>query len=180
MPDTGSHPRSAAAVTTIPSNGACSGQPAASVTEEKKASTQVSPRLYDLTTLQREANNRFGLSARRTLQIAQALYERHKLVTYPRTDSRALPEDYLPTVNASLGERSLASSSMFISGAIILAFVIVAVFIAGLMVGRTPEYLGKKIEAYEMKMAAIGILIGPAVVLLGTAVAVAAAAGRAG
>jgi len=76
---------------------ACQGQPLASVTEEKKASTQAAPRLYDLTTLQREANNRYGLPARRTLQIAQALYERHKMITYPRTDSRALPEDYIPT-----------------------------------------------------------------------------------
>jgi DNA topoisomerase-3 len=66
---------------------ACQGQPLAAVTEEKKSSSQASPRLYDLTTLQREANNRFGLSARRTLQIAQALYERHKVITYPRTDS---------------------------------------------------------------------------------------------
>jgi len=77
---------------------ACQGQPLAGVTEEKKASTQAAPRLYDLTTLQREANNRYGLPARRTLQIAQALYERHKMITYPRTDSRALPEDYIPTV----------------------------------------------------------------------------------
>ena len=77
---------------------ACQGQPLASVTEEKKGSTQAAPGLYDLTTLQREANNRYGLPARRTLQIAQALYERHKMITYPRTDSRALPEDYIPTV----------------------------------------------------------------------------------
>ncbi|HVU36250.1 MAG TPA: DNA topoisomerase 3 [Opitutaceae bacterium] len=81
---------------------ACQGQPLARVTEEKKASTQASPRLYDLTTLQREANNRYGLPARRTLQIAQALYERHKMITYPRTDSRALPEDYIPTVRETL------------------------------------------------------------------------------
>ena len=74
----------------------------ASVTEERKASKQASPRLYDLTTLQREANNRFGLSARRTSQIAQALYERHKMITYPRTDSRALPEDYIPTCRQAL------------------------------------------------------------------------------
>jgi K+-transporting ATPase ATPase A chain len=53
-----------------------------------------------------------------------------------------------------------------------LAFAIVAVFIAGLMVGRTPEYLGKKIEAYEMKMASLVILIPPLVVLVGTAIAV--------
>ncbi len=60
-----------------------------------------------------------------------------------------------------------------------LAFVIVAVFVAGLMVGRTPEYLGKKIEAYEMKMASLMILIPVFLVLMGTAVAVASAAGRA-
>jgi DNA topoisomerase-3 len=83
--------------------GACQGQPNAIVTEEKKGTTQASPRLYDLTTLQREANNRFGLPARRTLQIAQALYERHKMITYPRTDARALPEDYIPTVKQTLG-----------------------------------------------------------------------------
>ena len=83
--------------------GACQGKPLAAVTEEKKSSNQSSPRLYDLTTLQREANNRFGLPARRTLQIAQALYERHKVITYPRTDSRALPEDYIPTCRQTLG-----------------------------------------------------------------------------
>ncbi|MBC2603564.1 DNA topoisomerase III [Puniceicoccus vermicola] len=66
----------------------------ASVTEKKKRSKQAAPRLYDLTTLQREANNRYGFSAANTLSIAQALYERHKMLTYPRTDSRALPEDY--------------------------------------------------------------------------------------
>jgi DNA topoisomerase-3 len=81
---------------------ACAGHPVAAVTEEKKGSTQAAPRLYDLTTLQREANNRYGLPARRTLQIAQALYERHKMITYPRTDSRALPEDYLPTCRETL------------------------------------------------------------------------------
>lgn len=80
----------------------CQGQPPATVREEKKPSTQASPRLYDLTTLQREANGRFGLSARRTLQIAQALYERHKVITYPRTDSRALPEDYANTVRETM------------------------------------------------------------------------------
>ncbi|MDI1320354.1 MAG: DNA topoisomerase 3 [bacterium] len=81
---------------------ACQGQPVASVTEEKKASTQIAPKLYDLTTLQREANGRFGFPAKRTLQIAQALYERHKMITYPRTDSRALPEDYMPLVRETL------------------------------------------------------------------------------
>lgn len=60
--------------------------------------------LYDLTTLQREANNRFGFSAKTTLSIAQALYERHKATTYPRTDSKCLPEDYVGTVKSTLGK----------------------------------------------------------------------------
>ena len=81
---------------------ACAGQPVAAVTEEKKASTQIAPKLYDLTTLQREANGRYGFPAKRTLQIAQALYERHKMITYPRSDSRALPEDYMPLVRETL------------------------------------------------------------------------------
>jgi DNA topoisomerase-3 len=71
---------------------------AASVTEERKPTTQACGLLYDLTSLQREANGRFGFSAKTTLQLAQSLYERHKVLTYPRTDSRALPEDYLGTV----------------------------------------------------------------------------------
>jgi DNA topoisomerase III len=70
----------------------------ATVTEESKPTTQASPLLFDLTSLQREANGKFGFSAKTTLQIAQSLYERHKALTYPRTDSRALPEDYLPVV----------------------------------------------------------------------------------
>ncbi|HYX66293.1 MAG TPA: DNA topoisomerase III [Burkholderiales bacterium] len=70
--------------------------------EETKPSTQLSPLLFDLTSLQREANARFGFPARMTLSLAQALYERHKVLTYPRTDSRALPEDYLATVKQTL------------------------------------------------------------------------------
>jgi DNA topoisomerase III len=80
---------------------AARGQPA-SVVDEAKPSTQASPLLYDLTTLQREANSRFGFSAKTTLSLAQALYEKHKVLTYPRTDSRALPEDYLSTVKQTL------------------------------------------------------------------------------
>ena len=71
---------------------------ACSVTEESKPTTQASPQLFDLTSLQREANGKFGFSAKTTLQLAQSLYERHKALTYPRTDSRHLPEDYLPVV----------------------------------------------------------------------------------
>ncbi|MCD6025862.1 MAG: topoisomerase [Solimicrobium sp.] len=72
------------------------------VTEESKPATQLAPALFDLTSLQREANSRFGFSAKNTLGIAQALYEKHKVLTYPRTDSRHLPEDYLPTVKQTL------------------------------------------------------------------------------
>ncbi|MEK8051514.1 DNA topoisomerase III [Ideonella sp. DXS22W] len=78
------------------------GQPA-TVTEESKPSTSACPGLYDLTTLQREANSRFGFSAKTTLALAQALYEKHKVLTYPRTDSRHLPEDYLATVKNTFG-----------------------------------------------------------------------------
>jgi DNA topoisomerase-3 len=79
----------------------CEGRPGV-VTEETKPSTQAAPLLYDLTSLQREANGRFSLSARTTLSLAQALYEKHKVLTYPRTDSRALPEDYIATVKSTL------------------------------------------------------------------------------
>ena len=80
------------------------------MTEESKPTTQASPLLFDLTSLQREANGKFGYSAKTTLSIAQSLYERHKALTYPRTDSRALPEDYLPVVKETFG--MLADSGM--------------------------------------------------------------------
>ena len=79
----------------------CLGKPGV-VIEESKPSTQSAPQLFDLTTLQREANSRFGFSARNTLGLAQALYDKHKVLTYPRTDSRALPEDYVGTVKKTL------------------------------------------------------------------------------
>lgn len=79
----------------------CLGKPGI-VTEESKPTTSMSPLLYDLTSLQRDANSRFGFSAKNTLGVAQALYEKHKVLTYPRTDSRALPEDYLGTVKTTM------------------------------------------------------------------------------
>lgn len=85
------------------------GKPA-SVTEESKPTTQAAPGLFDLTSLQREANGKFGYSAKTTLALAQSLYERHKALTYPRTDSRHLPEDYLPVVKDTFG--MLADSGM--------------------------------------------------------------------
>lgn len=80
---------------------ACTGKQG-NVTEESKPTTSMAPALFDLTSLQREANGRFGFSAKNTLGLAQALYEKHKVLTYPRTDSRALPEDYLNTVKSTL------------------------------------------------------------------------------
>jgi DNA topoisomerase-3 len=82
----------------------------ATVSEESKPSTQASPMLFDLTSLQREANGKFGFSAKTTLSIAQSLYERHKALTYPRTDSRHLPEDYLAVAKETFG--MLADSGM--------------------------------------------------------------------
>ena len=89
---------------------ACRGK-AGTVTEESKPSSQLSPMLFDLTSLQREANGKFGFSAKTTLSIAQELYERHKALTYPRTDSRHLPEDYQATVKTTLD--ALAGVSEF-------------------------------------------------------------------
>ncbi len=79
----------------------CQGR-SGNVTETSKHATSLSPALFDLTSLQREANSRFGFPAKMTLALAQRLYERHKVLTYPRTDARALPEDYQPTVRETL------------------------------------------------------------------------------
>jgi len=104
----------------------CTGQTGI-IDEIKKPAKQAPPQLYDLTTLQREASSRFGFSARNTLGIAQALYEKHKLLTYPRTDSKCLPEDYIETVcghlnafakakpNATLAPEVIAASAKVLS-----------------------------------------------------------------
>ncbi len=81
-----------------------------SVTEDAKPTTSAAGLLFDLTSLQREANSKFGFSAKTTLALAQSLYERHKALTYPRTDSRALPEDYVPVVKQTF--EMLADSDM--------------------------------------------------------------------
>src|SRR5574338_584980 len=84
----------------------------------------------------------------------------------------------IPLVDMQLGEVVFGGVGSGLYG--MLVFAILAVFIAGLMIGRTPEYLGKKIEAYEMKMTSIAILVTPLVVLVGTAIAVMVDAGKAG
>jgi len=95
----------------------CLGQHG-TVEEESKPKTEACPMLYDLTSLQREANGRFGFSAKNTLGIAQALYEKHKALTYPRTDSRHLPEDYIATVKETLAAMAGTPYASF-AGAVI-------------------------------------------------------------
>ena len=84
----------------------------------------------------------------------------------------------IPLVGMQLGEVVFGGVGSGLYG--MLVFAILAVFISGLMIGRTPEYLGKKIETHEMKMTSIAILMTPLLVLIGTAIAVIAADGRAG
>ncbi len=84
----------------------------------------------------------------------------------------------VPLFNMQLGEVVFGGTGTGLYS--MLIFAIIGVFIAGLMIGRTPEYLGKKIESFEMKMSSIAILVMPFIVLLGTAVAVSSAAGQAG
>jgi DNA topoisomerase III len=76
----------------------CEGRPGTITKLEKKEQREKAPMLYDLTTLQREANNRFGFSAKRTLAAAQRLYEEHKALTYPRTNSRYLTTDMIDEI----------------------------------------------------------------------------------
>lgn len=88
------------------------------IQESSKPQSERCPALYDLTSLQREANNRFGFSAKNTLAIAQALYERHKALTYPRTDSRLLPEDYVGTISTLFKKVSKGNFGRFASEAL--------------------------------------------------------------
>ncbi len=87
---------------------------------EKTTRRERAPLLYDLTSLQREANSRFGFSARRTLGAAQRLYEEHKALTYPRTSSRYLPSDMIPEIKpiAAIvgGRREYAAGAAFVTG----------------------------------------------------------------
>ncbi len=86
--------------------GTAAGVGAALASETRKPSRESAPPLFDLTSLQREGNRRFGWSARRVLGAAQSCYEAYKLLTYPRTDSRCLPSDYRETVNTVLEKLS--------------------------------------------------------------------------
>ncbi|MDN7999980.1 DNA topoisomerase [Burkholderia multivorans] len=81
----------------------CAGRDPELVTDDTQLSTRSAPALFDLTTLQGEANRLYGLSAKQTLDLAQILYQDHKVLTYPRTDAKALPEDYVPTIMNIIG-----------------------------------------------------------------------------
>lgn len=87
---------------------------------EKTKRSEKAPLLYDLTSLQREANTRFGFSARRTLAAAQRCYEEHKVLTYPRTNSRFLPSDMIPEIKPIAGlvgtHREYARASAYVTG----------------------------------------------------------------
>lgn len=87
---------------------------------EKTKRSEKAPLLYDLTSLQREANTRFGFSARRTLAAAQRCYEEHKVLTYPRTNSRFLPTDMIPEIKPIAGllgtQREYAKASAYVTG----------------------------------------------------------------
>lgn len=85
------------------------GKTAKVVDVEKSLKKKYSPRLYDLTELQRDANKIFNYSAKETLSIMQRLYERHKVLTYPRTDSRYLTEDIVPTLKDRLKAINIGS-----------------------------------------------------------------------
>jgi DNA topoisomerase III len=95
---------------------AVAGKPAVVESLEIKPQTEQSPQLYDLTTLQREANRRFGFSASRTLSAAQALYDQHKVLTYPRTNSRYLSTDMIPQLK-SVAAKVGAASPVYKDGA---------------------------------------------------------------
>ncbi len=94
----GAKPRIASADEATAIVAACEGKPGKITKLDKKEQREKAPMLYDLTTLQREANNRYGFSAKRTLGAAQRCYEEHKALTYPRTNSRYLPTDMVAEI----------------------------------------------------------------------------------
>ncbi|NGM80180.1 DNA topoisomerase [Burkholderia multivorans] len=81
----------------------CTGGALLSIVDDIQPSKRSAPALFDLTSLQREANRLYGLSAKQTLDLAQVLYHDRKVLTYPRTDAKALPEDYVPTITKIIG-----------------------------------------------------------------------------
>ena len=116
----GSKPRIATEETAQKIVAACRGGSGTITKLERKEQRERAPMLYDLTSLQREANTRFGFSARRTLGAAQRLYEEHKALTYPRTNSRWLTKDMIgelkPTAALLGGQREYAKAAAYVTG----------------------------------------------------------------
>jgi DNA topoisomerase III len=116
----GAQPRIASADEAAAIVAACRGIEGTISKLEKSRRSERAPLLYDLTSLQRDANSRFGFSARRTLGAAQRLYEEHKALTYPRTSSRYLPSDMIPEIKpiASIvgGRREYAAGAAYVTG----------------------------------------------------------------
>jgi len=99
---------------------ACRGKVGTITKLEKKAQREKAPMLYDLTSLQRDANTRYGFSARRTLAAAQRLYEEHKALTYPRTNSRYLTTDMIPEIKPTAelvgGRKEYSQAAAYVTG----------------------------------------------------------------
>jgi DNA topoisomerase-3 len=116
----GSKPRIATEQEALAIVEACQGRQGTITKLDKKEQRERAPMLYDLTTLQREANTRYGFSARRTLAAAQRLYEEHKALTYPRTSSRYLTSDMVeeikPTAELVGGQSDYAKAAAYVTG----------------------------------------------------------------
>jgi DNA topoisomerase III len=116
----GAQPRVASAAEAEAIVAACRGTDGLISKLERSTRRERAPLLYDLTSLQRDANSRFGFSARRTLAAAQRLYEEHKALTYPRTSSRYLPSDMIPEIKPIAGivgqQRAYAAAAKYVTG----------------------------------------------------------------
>jgi DNA topoisomerase-3 len=116
----GAKPRLATEEEALAIVAACEGRQGTITKLDKKEQRERAPMLYDLTTLQREANTRYGFSARRTLAAAQRLYEEHKALTYPRTSSRYLTTDMVeeikPTAELVGGQKEYAKAAAYVTG----------------------------------------------------------------
>src|SRR4051794_40109868 len=116
----GSQPRLKTAEEAAAVVAAVEGRPGSITKLDKTTRREKAPLLYDLTSLQRDANTRFGFSARRTLAAAQRLYEEHKALTYPRTNSRFLPSDMVPEIKPTAGvvgtNREYARAAAYVTG----------------------------------------------------------------
>jgi DNA topoisomerase-3 len=116
----GSKPRLASEQEALAIVEGCEGKPGTITKLEKKEQRERAPMLYDLTSLQRDANTRYGFSARRTLAAAQRLYEEHKALTYPRTNSRYLTKDMVeeikPTAELLGGQKEYTKAAEYVSG----------------------------------------------------------------